>query len=101
MRRLAGDDRAPAPRVAEPVVVDAVYDLAAAEIAKWLVLDALAPLQAVSASGCTKPSSNRPPRDSMRTSTFNPAYHSLRSKHEPSRRTTAGNISSRPQHDPT
>ncbi len=63
MRRLAGDDRAPAPRVAEPVVVDAVYDLAAAEIAKWLVLDALAPLQAVSASGCTKPSSNRPPRD--------------------------------------
>ncbi len=44
VRRLAGDDRAPAPRVSEPVVVDAVYDLAAAEIAKWLVLDALAPL---------------------------------------------------------
>ncbi len=44
VRRVAGDDRAPAPRVSEPVVVDAVYDLAAAEIAKWLVLDALAPL---------------------------------------------------------
>ncbi len=43
-RRIAGSGCVPAPKASEPVVVEAVYDLAAAEIAKWLVFDSLAPL---------------------------------------------------------
>ena len=44
LRNRFGDDAAPAPRAAEPAVQDAVYGLAAAEIAKWLVLGDMAPI---------------------------------------------------------
>ena len=44
LRNRFGNDAAPAPRAAEPVVRDAACGLAAAEIAKWLVLGALAPI---------------------------------------------------------
>ncbi len=50
LRNLAGDDAAFTPGAAEPAVVDAIYGLAAAEIAKWLVLEEMAPMheQAIS-----------------------------------------------------
>lgn len=44
LRNLAGDDAAFRPCAAEPGVVDAVYGLTAAEIAKWLVLEESAPI---------------------------------------------------------
>ncbi len=44
LRDVTGNDHALSPTVSEPVVVDAVYGLAAAEIARWLVFDSLAPL---------------------------------------------------------
>ena len=44
LRNLAGDEAAFRPGVAEPVVLDAIYGLVAAEIAKWLVLEEMAPL---------------------------------------------------------
>ncbi len=50
LRNFAGDDDAFRPSAAEPAVLDAVYGLVAAEIAKWLVLEETAPLheQAIS-----------------------------------------------------
>ena len=50
LRSFAGDDAAFRPSAAEPAVLDAVYGLVAAEIAKWLVLGDLAPIheQAIS-----------------------------------------------------
>ena len=42
LRNLAGDDAAFAPFAAEPAVLDAVYGIVAAEIAKWLVLGDMA-----------------------------------------------------------
>ena len=50
LRNLAGDDAAFLPCAAEPAIQDAVYGLVAAEIAKWLVFDELAPIhqQAIS-----------------------------------------------------
>ncbi len=50
LRNLGGEDAAFLPSAAEPVVLDAVYGLVAAEIAKWLVLEEMAPIheQAVS-----------------------------------------------------
>ena len=44
LRNLAGDAAAFRPGAAEPAVLDAVYGLVAAEIAKWLVLEDIAPL---------------------------------------------------------
>ncbi len=44
LRNFAGKDAAFRPVAAEPTVLDAVYALAAAEIAKWLVLEETAPL---------------------------------------------------------
>ena len=44
LRNLAGDDAAFLPCAAEPAVLDTVYGLAAAEIAKWLVLEDIAPI---------------------------------------------------------
>ena len=44
LRSSAGEDAAFRPFAAEPAVLDAVYGLAAAEIAKWLVLGDLAPI---------------------------------------------------------
>ena len=46
LRNIAGDEAAFRPGAAEPAVLDAVYGLIAAEIAKWLVLDEAAPLHA-------------------------------------------------------
>ena len=50
LRNFAGDEAAFRPGAAEPAVLDAVYGLVAAEIAKWLVLEERAPLhkQAIS-----------------------------------------------------
>jgi len=50
LRNLAGADAAFIPGATEPAVVDAIYGLAAAEIAKWLVLEEMAPMheQAIS-----------------------------------------------------
>ena len=42
LRNLGGDDAAFLPCAAEPAVLDAVYGLVAAEIAKWLVLEDMA-----------------------------------------------------------
>ncbi len=44
LRNLAGDEAAFRPSAAEPAVLDAVYGLIAAEIAKWLVLEETAPI---------------------------------------------------------
>ena len=44
LRSSAGEDAAFRPFAAEPAVLDAVYGLAAAEIARWLVLGDLAPI---------------------------------------------------------
>ena len=44
LRSFAGDDAAFRPSAAEPAILDAVYGLAAAEIAKWLVLGDMAPI---------------------------------------------------------
>ena len=44
LRNVAGEDAAFLPCAAEPVVLDAVHGLVAAEIAKWLVLQEAAPL---------------------------------------------------------
>ena len=44
LRNVGGDVSALQPRAAEPAVLEAVCGLAAAEIAKWLVFDALAPI---------------------------------------------------------
>ena len=44
LRNFAGDEAAFRPIAAEPAVLDAVYGLAAAEIAKWLVLGDMAPV---------------------------------------------------------
>ena len=44
LRNVAGEDAAFLPYAAEPVVLDAVYGLVAAEIARWLVLEEEAPL---------------------------------------------------------
>ena len=44
LRNVAGDDAAFLPRAAEPALLDAVYGLAAAEVAKWLVLRDAAPI---------------------------------------------------------
>ena len=44
LRNVAGDDAAFQPGAAEPVLLDAVYGFAAAEIAKWLVLWDMAPI---------------------------------------------------------
>ncbi len=44
LRHVAGEDAAFRPCAAEPVVLDAVYGLIAAEITKWLVLEDEAPL---------------------------------------------------------
>ena len=46
LRDVSRNDNALLPSASEPVVVDAVYGLAAAEIARWLVFDSLAPLHA-------------------------------------------------------
>ena len=50
LRNVAGDDAAFLPCAAEPVVLDSVYGLVAAEIAKWLVIEEMAPIheQAIS-----------------------------------------------------
>ena len=50
LRNLGGDDAAFLPCAAEPAVLDAVYGLVAAEIAKWLVIEDMAPIheQAIS-----------------------------------------------------
>ncbi len=50
LRNLGGDDAAFQPCASEPAVLDAVYGLVTAEIAKWLVLEEMAPIheQAVS-----------------------------------------------------
>ncbi len=44
LRNLGGDDAAFQPCVSEPAVLDAVYGLVTAEIAKWLVLEEMAPI---------------------------------------------------------
>ncbi len=44
LRNLGGGDAAVVPAAAEPAVVDAVYGLAAAEVAKWLVFGDVAPI---------------------------------------------------------
>ena len=44
LRNLGGDDAAFRPCAAEPAVVETMYGLVAAEIAKWLVLGDLAPI---------------------------------------------------------
>ena len=44
LRNRFGGAAAPLPRAAEPAVQDAVYGLVAAEIAKWLVLEDMAPI---------------------------------------------------------
>lgn len=44
LRNVTGESSAFMTRVAEPVVVDAIYGLAAAEIAKWLVFNDMAPI---------------------------------------------------------
>ena len=44
LRNFAGKDAAFKPFAAEPVVLEALYRLIAAEIVKWLVLDELAPI---------------------------------------------------------
>ena len=44
LRNLGGNSSALPPRAAEPAVMEAVYGLAAAEIAKWLVLEDMAPI---------------------------------------------------------
>ncbi|MDE0512570.1 MAG: TOMM precursor leader peptide-binding protein [Gammaproteobacteria bacterium] len=44
LRNYAGDDAAFKPRADETVILDAVYGLVAAEIAKWLVLEEMASL---------------------------------------------------------
>ena len=44
LRNLAGEDAAFRPGAAEPAVLDALYGLVAAEIAKWLVLTERAPI---------------------------------------------------------
>ena len=44
VRNMAGNDGAFAPFAAAPAVLEAIYGLAAVEIAKWLVLGKLAPL---------------------------------------------------------
>ena len=44
LRNRFGDDAAPLPRAADPAVADAVSGLVAAEIAKWLVLGDMAPI---------------------------------------------------------
>ncbi|MDE0539538.1 MAG: TOMM precursor leader peptide-binding protein [Rhodospirillales bacterium] len=44
LRNLAGDEAAFRPNAAEPAVLDAIYGLVAAEIAKWLVLEEAAAL---------------------------------------------------------
>ncbi len=44
LRNRAGNDAAFLPFATEPVVLDAVYGLVAAEIAKWLVLEGMAPI---------------------------------------------------------
>ncbi len=46
LRNLAGDEAAFRPGAAEPAVLDTVYGLVAAEVAKWLVLEETAPLHA-------------------------------------------------------
>ncbi len=50
LRHVAGEDAAFRPFAAEPVVLEAIYGLIAAEIVKWLVLDEAAPIhgQAIS-----------------------------------------------------
>ncbi len=44
LRNMAGEDMAFRPGAAEPAVLDALYGLIAAEIAKWLVLKEAAPI---------------------------------------------------------
>ena len=44
LRNLGGDEAAFRPNAAEPAVLDAIYGLVAAEIAKWLVLEEAAAL---------------------------------------------------------
>ena len=44
LRNMAGEDAAFRPGAAEPAVLDALYGLIAAEIAKWLVLGEAAPI---------------------------------------------------------
>ncbi len=44
LRNIAGDEAAFKPFAAEPVVLEALHGLIAAEIVKWLVLDAAAPV---------------------------------------------------------
>ncbi len=44
LRNIAGEDMAFRPGAAEPAVLDALYGLIAAEIAKWLVLEEAAPI---------------------------------------------------------
>ena len=44
LRNMAGEDMAFRPGAAEPAVLDALYGLIAAEIAKWLVLEEAAPI---------------------------------------------------------
>ena len=44
LRNVAGEEAAFKPFAAQPAVVDALYALIAAEIVKWLVLDAASPL---------------------------------------------------------
>lgn len=44
LRNLAGDEAVFSPFAAEPSILDAVYGLVAAEIAKWVVLEEMAPL---------------------------------------------------------
>lgn len=46
LRNLAGEERAFKPFATDPVVLDALHGLVAAEILKWLVLDETAPLHA-------------------------------------------------------
>ena len=44
LRNRAGEEAAFRPRAAEPTLLDALYGLAATEIAKWLILEEMAPL---------------------------------------------------------
>ena len=44
LRNLAGDEAAFVPCAAEPAVLDALYGFVAVEIAKWLVMEEIAPL---------------------------------------------------------
>ena len=46
LRNLAGEERAFKPFAADPVVLEALHGLVAAEMLKWLVLDETAPLHA-------------------------------------------------------